>query len=102
MAATSADIVRAYRHLYRGLLRAVQYSKPARFTARNQLRTGFRKGSIQDFNQEKISKTLEFLVGAERERGLEHKIVKNLLYTAWNEANFHKYQCALSPLFCCI
>lgn len=80
---TTAVIVQAYRHLYRGLLRGVHYSKPARFTARDKLRSAFRTKSVTDFNQERISRTLEFLRGAEKEAGIEHKVLKNLLIIAF-------------------
>lgn len=76
----------AYRHLYRALLHAVQYSSPARFVARNQLRDAFRRGDPMQFDQHKISRTLWFLHGAAQERGLEHHILKNLLQTAYWKA----------------
>lgn len=73
------EIVTAYRHLYKGLLRAVQYSRPARFDARNQLRDAFRREDPSTFNKERIDKTVEFLGLAAQEAGLEHRILKNLL-----------------------
>jgi hypothetical protein len=76
---SSHEIVTAYRHLYKGLLRAVQYSSPARFDARNQLRDAFRREDPSTFNKERINKTVEFLGLAAQEAGLEHRIVKNLL-----------------------
>lgn len=75
------DILISYRHLYRALLHAVQFSMPARFTARDQLRDAFRKGDPTTFNQEKIDRTIQFLNLAASETGLEHRIVKNLLRT---------------------
>ncbi len=80
-------IVHAYRHLYRHGLRAVQFSKPARYTLRDRLRSAFRKGSVADFEPERIRNTVEFLQYATRESGLEHKIVKNLLFVWWNQAD---------------
>jgi hypothetical protein len=77
------EVVHAYRSLYRASLRAVQYSKPNRYIARDQLRQAFRREDPSTFNQEKIDATVEFLNLAARERGLEHKIVKNLLHTRW-------------------
>ena len=79
----SEAIIHAYRHLYRHSLRAVQFSKPARYTLRDRLRLAFRKGSAADFDPKKIANTLEFLEYATRENGLEHKIVKNLLFVWW-------------------
>lgn len=79
------EIIHAYRHLYRGLLHAVQFSKPARYTARDQLRKAFRTEHPSSFNQEKIDRTVEFLGFAAKEAGLEHKIVKNLLHAAFWE-----------------
>ncbi|KAF2631092.1 DUF1763-domain-containing protein [Macroventuria anomochaeta] len=76
-------VVHAYRHVLRHSLRAIQFSKPARFTLRDRLRVAFRKGTSSDFDQQKITNTLEFLKYAAKQNGLEHKIVKNLLYTWW-------------------
>jgi hypothetical protein len=81
------EIINAYRNLYRGLLHAVQYSKPARYIARDQLRNAFRKEHPSSFNQEKIDRTVEFLGFAAKERGLEHRLVKSLIHTAYWEKN---------------
>lgn len=78
-------IVRAYRHLYRHGLRAVQFSKPARYTLRDRLRLAFRKGERDDFAPTRVENTIEFLKYATRENGLEHKIVKNLLHVWWTQ-----------------
>jgi hypothetical protein len=80
---SSQPILHAYRHLYRALLHAVQYSSPNRYVARDQLRAAFRRGHPEQFNQQKISRTLEFLYAATRERGLEHRLLKNLLHVAY-------------------
>lgn len=80
---STQDVIHAYRHLYRGLLHAVQFSMPGRFTARDQLRDAFRRGDPASFNQERIDRTVEFFKLAARETGLEHRIVKNLLHTAY-------------------
>jgi hypothetical protein len=56
---------------------------PSRFTARDQLRDAFRKEDPSTFNQERIDRTVKFLKIAARETGLEHKLVKNLLHTAY-------------------
>ncbi|KAI1130359.1 DUF1763-domain-containing protein [Nemania abortiva] len=80
---TDLKVIHAYRHLYRGLLHAVQFSKPARYTARNQLRRAFReKGATYDVRG--IARTIRFLDAATRERGLEHHVLKNLLMIAWH------------------
>jgi hypothetical protein len=85
--ATMADraVVHAYRHLYRQSLRAVQFSKPARYTLRDRLRLAFRKGSAHDFEPQRVQNTLEFLQYATRENGLEHRIMKNLLFVWWTQ-----------------
>ncbi|KAG6013578.1 hypothetical protein E4U43_007218 [Claviceps pusilla] len=107
----TTDIIHAYRHLYRNLLRAVQYAAPARYIARDQLRRAFRQApssaspaspasasassepapaspaslsststsATQPLNTEAIKRTIWFLEAAAKERGLEHKILKNLL-----------------------
>ncbi|KAF2873411.1 hypothetical protein BDV95DRAFT_604918 [Massariosphaeria phaeospora] len=82
---SSAQVVHAYRHLYRSGLRAVQFSKPARYTLRDRLRLAFRRGTVADFSPHKIANTLEFFGYATRENGLEHKIVKNLLLVWWDQ-----------------
>ena len=87
MTMSNEAIIHAYRHLYRHSLRAIQFSKPARYTLRDRLRLAFRKGSPADFEPEKIQNTLEFLQYATKGRGLEHKIIKNLLFVWWNQAN---------------
>lgn len=72
------EIIHAYRRLYRSLLRAVQYARPARFIARDQLRSAFREpGATLD--AEGVKRTVWFLEAAAKERGLEHKILKNLI-----------------------
>jgi hypothetical protein len=78
----SPDIVHAYRHLLRSALRAVHFSKPARYAIHNQLRAGFRERGAQ-LDSEAIGRTLQFLDAARAERGLEHRILKNLLRVAW-------------------
>ena len=77
------QVIHAYRHLYRHSLRAIHFSKPARYTLRDRLRLAFRRGSASDFEPQKVHNTLEFLQCATRENGLEHKIVKNLLFVWW-------------------
>lgn len=86
----SCQMTRTYRHLYRGLLRAVQFSKPARYTARDQLRDAFRKGQHNEYNQAKIDNTLEFLKHAAEQRGAEHFLLKNLLRCAYERRNYYQ------------
>ncbi|PKS12143.1 hypothetical protein jhhlp_001441 [Lomentospora prolificans] len=87
------DVIHAYRHLYRGLLRAVQYSTPARYTARDQLRKAFRQPDTTQglgnpaLDKNAIKRTIWFLEAAAKERGLEHKILRNLLKVAWHRNN---------------
>lgn len=81
----STEVVHTYRHLYRALLRAVQYSKPNRYVARDQLRDAFRKEKPDTCDQTKVSRTLQFLENAARETGLEHRLVKTLLHTRYWE-----------------
>ncbi|KAI2779150.1 DUF1763-domain-containing protein [Daldinia loculata] len=79
---TDLKVIHAYRHLYRGLLHAVQFSKPARYVARDQLRTAFREERAK-FDPRNTARTLRFLEAAARTRGLEHNILKNLLVVAY-------------------
>jgi hypothetical protein len=74
----SPQIIHAYRHLYRTLLKGVQYSTPARFVARGQLRRAFREPGAT-YDERGIKRTLWFLEAAAKERGMEHRILKNLL-----------------------
>ncbi|KAH7356843.1 hypothetical protein BKA65DRAFT_393628 [Rhexocercosporidium sp. MPI-PUGE-AT-0058] len=90
---SSSELIHAYRQLYRGLLHAVQYSKPSRYIARDQLRDAFRKGEQASFDQQKVIRTIEFLKYAAQERGLEHRIVKSLLHTKyWEAREEHRLQ----------
>ncbi|KAI1136583.1 DUF1763-domain-containing protein [Hypoxylon sp. FL0543] len=79
---TDLKVIHAYRHLYRGLLHAVQFSKPARYIARDQLRRAFREERAKH-DPRRIARTLRFLEAAGRTRGLEHSILRNLLLTAY-------------------
>ncbi|KAF7193992.1 hypothetical protein HII31_04674 [Pseudocercospora fuligena] len=91
VAASPAEIRLAYRHLYQGLLRAVQYAKPARYIVRDRLRAGFEEQSGNSFEPKRIANTLEFLTGAAKTRGLEHKILKNLVLVHWGESSNRLY-----------
>ncbi|KAM0249130.1 hypothetical protein ACHAP5_003070 [Fusarium lateritium] len=72
------EVIRAYRNLYRNLLKAVQYSVPARFVARDQIRRAFREPGAT-YDERGIKRTIWFFKAAAREKGLEDKILKNLL-----------------------
>ncbi|KXT00701.1 hypothetical protein AC578_8216 [Pseudocercospora eumusae] len=91
VAASPAELRLAYRHLYQGLLRAVQYAKPARYVVRDRLRAGFEKQSGNSFEPKRIANTLEFLDGAAKTRDLEHKILKNLVLVYWGETRNRSY-----------
>lgn len=87
---SNQEVIHAYRHLYRGLLRAVQYSAPGRYTARDQLRKAFRepaggKGAVLD--QAGVKRTIWFLKAAQKEAGMEHRILRSLLMVAWHREN---------------
>lgn len=84
MSVSQRELVLAYRRLYKGLLHAVQYSQPARYVVRDRMRRAFSKSTLEDYNADRIERTLEFLDGAARVRGLEHKILKNLMHI-WHE-----------------
>ena len=86
MTASTQEIIKAYRNLYRAGLRAVQYSSPARFTLRDRLRRAFRASPASDFDQQRILNTLEFLDGAAKTTGIEHHIVRSLLMVWWYES----------------
>lgn len=84
------EVLHAYRHLYRAALRAVCYSQPASSVARDQLRRAFRD-KTNTFDKNTIRRTVWFLNNAARERGTEHKIVKNLLFTKfWKEKDNYR------------
>lgn len=89
MTASRKEIVTSYRSLYRHALHAVQYSSPARYTVKAVLENTYRHGKPADFVRCKVNNTLVFLRGAAEEKGLEHRILKNLLHTWWWRIN-HK------------
>ncbi|KAF2682148.1 DUF1763-domain-containing protein [Lentithecium fluviatile CBS 122367] len=82
---SSQQILHAYRALLRSSLHAVQFAKPARYTLASRLRLAFTKNPPSAYNAQKINNTLEFLGYAQRQNGLEHKIVKNLLLLWWKQ-----------------
>ncbi|RPB14493.1 DUF1763-domain-containing protein [Morchella conica CCBAS932] len=81
-----STVTHAYRALYKAGLAAVQYSHPARYAIRDKLRAAFRNprqphqllGEREQFSQERIDNTVEFLRTAARRKGVEHEIVRNL------------------------
>ena len=85
MTPTAKEIIQSYRQLYRHGLQAVQYSSPARHTLKDRLRRAYRNGTAADFDAEKIENTIQFLSNAAKEKGMEHRIVKNLLHAWWWE-----------------
>ena len=76
---SNTEIINAYRALYRAGLRAIHYSKPARYVLRNTLREAFREEPISNFSARRVENTLQFLQRAEQDTGMEHKILRNLL-----------------------
>ncbi|KAK1832198.1 hypothetical protein QBC39DRAFT_330211 [Podospora conica] len=85
---TPQTLVHAYRHLLRAGLRAVQFSKPARYVVRDQLREGFRApAAAQDYDAERIRRTVWFLKAAAQEAGLESRVLKSLVRVAWERKN---------------
>lgn len=83
-------IVSSYRQLYTHALRATQYSSPARQVIRNRLRHQYRTGSPADYDARRIENTLELLRGAAAARGLEHKLVKQIVHVWWWEEHNRK------------
>ncbi|KAK3397323.1 hypothetical protein B0T20DRAFT_470850 [Sordaria brevicollis] len=79
---SNREIVHAYRNILRWSLRAVQFSKPARFVVRDTLRAAFRDKN-GTFEPSRIRSTLWFLESAATYRGIEHKILKNLVHVRW-------------------
>lgn len=83
---TDMPVIHAYRHLYRHGLRAVQFSKPARYVLRDRLRAAFREENAK-LDQPSVERTIQFFKSAQASRGLEHKVLKNLLFVA-----YHRYE----------
>ena len=93
------EIILAYRHIYKSLLRAVQYSKPARFVVKDRVRDAFRKSQPDAYDSARIARTLEFLDGATRAKGLEHRILKNLMHVWWEQKKLPNMQMCVSKRF---
>jgi len=80
----------AYRHLFKHTLRAVQYSKPARFVVQDRMRNAFRGSPPETFDASRIERTLQFLDGATKSKGLEHKVLKNLMFVWWEQKKLRR------------
>ena len=80
----SLSVTHAYRNLYRAALQATLYSSPARYTIRKHIRAAFRAKTPQPLDQERISRTLLFLRCAAQTKGLERRVVRNLV-RVWGE-----------------
>ena len=78
---TPRDIRTAYRHLFQLGLRAVQYSKPARYTISTHLRVAFRLSHPKDWDPKRIHNTCQFLYNARNAGSLEHRVLRGLLFT---------------------
>ncbi|KAI5250619.1 hypothetical protein E4T42_04902 [Aureobasidium subglaciale] len=81
----SQQIIHAYRRLLRTSLQAIRYAKPARFTLQSHLRDSFRNPKAA-FNDQEITQTLEFLSNAAKYKGVEEKVVRNLIHVWGCEA----------------
>jgi hypothetical protein len=86
MGQNQREITTAYRHLLRHALRAVQYSKPARYVIRDRLRDSFRNNAADTFDATKLDRTLQFLQAATSSKGLAHKMLKNFNHVWWQRA----------------
>lgn len=84
--AAKLEIILAYRHTYKALLRAVRYSVPSRYVARDRVRHAFRTGKAEDFDRVKLARTIEFLDNAAKSNGLEHRIQKSLMHVWYERA----------------
>ena len=104
MVPDQSTVILAYRSLYRYGLQAVQYSKPSRYTLRDTLSNAFRTDPPSNFNAKKIGNTILFLQNAAKVKGLEHRILKSLLFVRWWEkANMITHpQSVLASVWGCI
>jgi hypothetical protein len=75
------EVIHAYRHLYRGLLQAVCYAPRARRVIRTQIRRAFRQPGV-DLDPDAVKRTIWFLKAAAKEKGLEHRVLKNVIRVA--------------------
>ena len=91
MSTSNQTLVLAYRNLYRHGLQAVQYSKPARYALRDILREAFGKSPASEFEANRIGNTILFLQNAAKSKGMEHKIVKGLIFVRWSQRKNIEY-----------
>ncbi|RSL97632.1 hypothetical protein CDV31_012958 [Fusarium ambrosium] len=87
---TKPNPAHAYRRLYRCLLKAVQHTFPARFVVRDQLRSAFREPGAK-YNEKGIQRTIWFLEAAAKEKGMEHRILKNLVKVQLGRGYYKKW-----------
>lgn len=80
MTVSNKEIVLAYRHVYQAWLRAVQYTKPARYVVRDHIRDAFRNSPIEAYDAKRIATTLEFLDTATKRAGIEHRLLKRVMH----------------------
>ena len=83
MRPSNAEVVLAYRKLFKNGLHAIQYAKPQRYVLRDTMRRAFRNENPAEFNSERIENTVRFLENATRDNGIEHKVLKNLMHVRW-------------------
>ncbi|TIA27581.1 hypothetical protein D6C83_07701 [Aureobasidium pullulans] len=82
----SLEILHAYRHLLRTSLHAIRHAKPARYTLLTHLRHCFRStpqspsASSSAYDAPTTTRTLEFLTNAVKYKGVEEKVVRNLIH----------------------
>ncbi len=80
---TGEALLHAYRHLYRNALRATHRSSPAKHVIRETIRTAFRTEPACNFSLRRVKNTEDFLKRAEKDTGVEHRILKNLLHVRY-------------------
>ncbi|KXL48053.1 hypothetical protein M433DRAFT_64647 [Acidomyces richmondensis BFW] len=87
---TPGELCLAYRHLLQHGLRAVRYSRPARFVVRDRLRLAFRSPT-STYDADRTARTLEFLRGAaDSAGGIEHRILKGWVHVWWERGRLGK------------
>lgn len=86
---STSEVVQAYRTLFKLSNRAVLNSRRARYHIRNIIRNAFRSEPRSSFCPRRIENTAHFLERARKYRGLEHKIITNLLNIRWWRSKQH-------------
>ena len=76
------DVIHAYRHILRCSFSAVHRSPRAVVTVRRQVRAAFRDTPAEEFDAEVVKRTGWFLKAAAKTKGVEHRVVKNLVRVA--------------------